>query len=101
MAESYNFEKSDRRDRKRSYRQNNCSDIEYDDAMDTKLHRFDDYDEEITFGRSGGFTELYATQFAGGDASTTITQPDEDSNIGPVEMTACRRRDCMHQSWSW
>jgi len=53
--------------------------------MDTKLHKFDDYNEEITFG---GLADLlnYATQFAGGDASTVIIQPDEDSSIGPVEM---------------
>lgn len=47
------------------------------------IYRFDD--EEITFGDLAD--QLNNTkQFADGDASTTVNQPDEDSSIGPVEM---------------
>jgi len=50
-----------------------------------KLHRSGDYyDEEITFGDLADVLN-YANQFTGGEASTAIAQPDEDSANGLVE----------------
>jgi len=86
-ATSYNIKEADHIEENHHKRNFDkiISDIEYDE-METKLHRFDDYDEEITFGRFGGLCRSVRRRLR--DASITIiAQPDEPSSIfGPVEM---------------
>lgn len=87
MAASYNIEKSDHIEKTtiRKVIDKTNSNIEYDE-METKLHRFDNYNEEITYDDLAGLLS-YAKQFTGDDASTAIiAQPDESSNIGPAEI---------------
>jgi len=87
MAASYNIEKHNyiKETVIREVIDKIISDIEYDE-METKLHIFDDYDEEITFGDLVDLLN-YAMQFTGGDALTTIiAQPIEHSSNGPIEM---------------
>jgi len=87
MAAYYNSKRSDNKKTilKEKY-DKKYSNIEYE-KMNSKLHRFDNYEEKITY--YGDLADLlsYAKQFTGDDALTTIVidQPDEPSSDGPVD----------------
>jgi len=71
------------------------SNVEYEKNEHQAIHRFDNYDEEITCGDLADLLS-YAKQFTGVDASTTILvtdQPDEPSSNGPAETKTITAAD--------